>query len=131
MSNGQWVIVRYSDSSWQSIKQICSLMTSNENLNENFRLWIIIEEAHTFPLDVLRISLKGIYLYCPFASSYTTKCRLQFHAKVFSERPNSLKEHMRKTFAKLNSCQSLDFSQRPNSLLYVFGFFHAVIQVSK
>lgn len=59
MHKGQWLIVRYNNTSWQSIKRVCSQLTTNQNLNENFRLWIIIEESHTFPLDVLRMSLKG------------------------------------------------------------------------
>lgn len=72
MSNGQWLIIRYSDASWQSIKQICSRLT-DESLNENFRLWIIIEETHTFPLDVLRMSFKGKFIPIVFL----------FHSRTF------------------------------------------------
>lgn len=71
MSCGQWLIIRYSDSSWQSIKRICSRL-NDENLNENFRLWIIIEETYTFPLDVLRMSFKGKSI--PIASLF--HCRM-------------------------------------------------------
>lgn len=131
MRNGQSLIIRYSDSGWQVIKRICCLLKSNNNLDDNFQLWIIIEETDTFPLDVLRMSFKGklYHILYSYHRLRHIQCQFEFYAIVVSERPTSLKEHMRKTFAELNSLQSLDLLQTSNSLLYVLGFFHAVIQV--
>lgn len=68
MSNGQWLIIRYSESGWQTIKRICSLLNFNKYLDANFQLWIIIEETEAFPLDVLRMSFKGKFYHIYFVS---------------------------------------------------------------
>lgn len=136
VANGQWLIICYNDTSWQLIKEICSLLATTENLNEDFRLWIIIEQTQRFPLDVLRTSFKGKFKFSVsifvtlvrYCSIEVMICKL---IKVVCERPNSLREHMKKTFAELDSSHSIDLRKPPNSLLYVLGFFHAVIQVSR
>merc|ERR1719443_728270 len=74
--------------------------------NSDFRLWITTEPTENFPLSILQMSLK-----------------------VVTEPPNGLKLNMRQSYSKV---EEADLAACPHKryrpLVYVLGFFHAVVQ---
>jgi dynein heavy chain len=74
--------------------------------HRDFRLWLTTEPCEAFPLGVLQRSLK-----------------------VVTEPPNGLKLNLRQSYGKITD-ELLDDCPHPafRSLVYVLGFFHAVVQ---
>ena len=76
------------------------------NPHKDFRLWMTTELTDTFPLGILQRSLR-----------------------VVTEPPNGLKLNMKSSYSKITE-EALDECNHKafKSLIYVLGFFHAVVQ---
>jgi len=106
---GQWVLLANGHLLWRWLhSKLEKFLEKLEEMkpHKDFRLWVTTEPTENFPLSILQMSLK-----------------------VVTEPPNGLKLNMRQSYSKveeddLASCPHKRF--RP--LVYVLGFFHAVVQ---
>jgi len=109
VQRGQWILLMNCHLLWRWMHaQLEKFLEKIEEMapSKDFRLWITTEPTENFPLSILQMSLK-----------------------VVTEPPNGLKLNMRQSYAKIEeehlaSCPHKRF--RP--LVYVLGFFHAVVQ---
>jgi len=109
VQRGQWILLMNAHLLWRWLhSKLEKFLEKIEEMkpNKDFRLWITTEPTTNFPLSILQMSLK-----------------------VVTEPPNGLKLNMRQSYSKveeedLASCPHKRF--RP--LVYVLGFFHAVVQ---
>jgi len=109
VQRGQWILLMNAHLLWRWLHgKLEKFLEKIEEMkpSKDFRLWITTEPTDNFPLSILQMSLK-----------------------VVTEPPNGLKLNMRQSYSKveeedLTSCPHKRF--RP--LVYVLGFFHAVVQ---
>lgn len=107
-----------------------------------FRLWLTTDPTPAFPIGILQRSLKGVFpkpntvphTYMYILSLHSSKLHTNYSfliLPVVTEPPNGLKLNLRNTYFKippnlLENCLHPMFK----SLVYVLGFFHAVVQVN-
>jgi dynein heavy chain len=109
VQRGQWILLMNCHLLWRWLQaKLEKFLEKIEEMkpSKDFRLWITTEPTEKFPLSILQMSLK-----------------------VVTEPPNGLKLNMRQSYSKveeedLATCPHKRF--RP--LVYVLGFFHAVVQ---
>ncbi len=109
VQRGLWVMLQNCHLLPRWLKTLEKILEKIQKPHPDFRLWLTTEPTDRFPLGVLQRSLK-----------------------VVTEPPNGLKLNMRQSYSKiseetLSECPHVAF--RP--LVYVLGFFHAVVQVGQ
>eukprot|EP01135_Chromosphaera_perkinsii_P009070 Nk52_evm1s1607 gene=Nk52_evmTU1s1607 len=106
-SRGHWLMLQNCHLLLQWVQDCLEpFLEKLERPHQDFRLWMTTEPSESFPIGILQQSLK-----------------------VVTEPPNGLKLNLRGSYSKitdqlLQSCPHEDFG----SLVYVLGFFHAVVQ---
>jgi dynein heavy chain len=104
---GLWVVLQNCHLLPKWLKTLEKVLEKLVRPHKDFRLWLTTEPSDRFPPGILQRSLK-----------------------VVTEPPNGLRLNMRQSYAKISeevlaACPHAAF--RP--LVYVLGFFHAVVQV--
>eukprot|EP00798_Chlamydomonas_sp_ICE-L_P031818 gene31818-7022_t len=106
VTRGLWIMLQNCHLLPRWLKTLEKILEKLHKPHPDFRLWLTTEPTDRFPLGVLQRSLK-----------------------VVTEPPNGLKLNMRQSYSKiteevLSECPHSAF----RSLVYVLGFFHAVVQ---
>jgi dynein heavy chain len=146
-ARGLWVVLQNCHLLPRWLKTLEKVLEKLGRPHKDFRLWLTTEPSDKFPPGVLQRSLKvgclpgwlaarpqrrPLRCLLPLAAG-CSRCRCSRRHRrpqVVTEPPNGLRLNMRQSYAKISeevlaACPHAAF--RP--LVYVLGFFHAVVQV--
>lgn len=106
IARGQWLMLQNCHLLVKWLRELEKVLERISKPHPDFRLWLTTDPTPEFPIGILQRSLK-----------------------VVTEPPNGLKLNLRSTYHKitnqtLSDCPHQSFSP----LVYVLGFFHAVVQ---
>lgn len=106
VNRGQWLMLQNCHLLIPFIRVLEKTLERVAKPHPDFRLWLTTDDTPSFPVGILQRSLK-----------------------VVTEPPNGLKLNLRNTYFKIRA-NALDTCPHPffKSLVYVLGFFHAVVQ---
>lgn len=103
---GQWIMLQNCHLLVAWLKTLEKVLDKIDKPHKDFRLWLTTEPTPNFPMGILQRSLK-----------------------VVTEPPNGLKLNLRSTYYRLTDEAISDCPHEAyKPLVYVLGFFHAVVQ---
>ncbi|CAH3028713.1 unnamed protein product, partial [Porites evermanni] len=106
IARGQWLMLQNCHLLVKWLRELEKVLERISKPHPDFRLWLTTDPTPEFPIGILQRSLK-----------------------VVTEPPNGLKLNLRSTYHKITNQALADCPHQSFSpLVYVLGFFHAVVQ---
>lgn len=129
IQKGQWLLFENAHLLIQFITNLEKFIDQTERSHPNFRLWLTTDPSPNFPIGFLQKSLKGWpwRIWIAFYNNIVYFFRIVI---VVNEPPTGMKLNMRSLFYNMRHDAfeaTSHWAYKP--ILYIVGFFHAVVQV--
>ncbi|KAI3381764.1 hypothetical protein SNEBB_005804 [Seison nebaliae] len=106
LTNGGWILFQNCHLGLDYMDELLDVLTTTENIHEDFRLWITTAPMPNFPINLLQIGIR-----------------------LTNEPPQGLRAGLRRTYQNI-SLDLLNYTNAPQwkPLLYAVSYLHSVVQ---